>query len=437
MLILVTGFEPFGGAATNASWEAVRRLPESLPLAPSSGGVPGPLSGVAIERRQLPVSFARAPRELAALVERLRPDAVVCTGVAAGRTAVSVERGARNLAHARIPDEDGVAPQEEPLDPGGPARITTSLPLDRLVEAVARLGVPVRASDDAGLFVCNATYHALLGTAAEHPSVPGGPDPAGVFVHVPAERDLDTDRVVTALVALVEELARTVWERERPGSVLRVGGARAVLLRPVVLPVERAVRIGVSGGIGCGKSTLTAALAGRGAVVADADVLARQVVEPGSPGLAAVAAAFGPGVLAADGSLDRARLAHLVFADPTARTRLEGIIHPLVAAAAEQVLASAPPGAPAVYDVPLLVENAMGGLFDVVVMVDAPLELRLERLGGRGMSRTEALARIAAQASVGQRREASTIWVDNAGTREDLRSVVDQVVDTWLTLPPR
>lgn len=433
MLILVTGFEPFGGAATNASWEAVRRLPESLPVPPSSGGDPGPRMGVAVERRLLPVSFERAPRELMRLVETLRPDAVVCTGVAGGRVEVAVERGARNLAHAGRPDEDGTMPREEPLVPTGPARVTTSLPVERLVDAVARHGVPVRASEDAGLFVCNATYHALLHAAGESSPGPGGLTPAGVFVHVPAEVDLATDRVVEALEALVVELADIVWELERPGSVLREGGARAVELRPVVLPEDRAVRIGVSGGIGCGKSTLTAALAGLGAVVADADVLARQVVEPGSPGLAAVVAAFGPDVLTEEGSLDRAHLGRLVFSDPGARSRLEGITHPLIAAAAERVLAAAPVGTLAVYDVPLLVENSMEGLFDVVVMVDAPLDLRLERLWGRGMPPAEALARIGAQASVAQRREVTTVWVDNAGTPEDLRAVATEVVDTWLT----
>lgn len=443
MLILVTGFEPFGGAPSNASWEAVRRLPGTLAGAGGRESATQGGGGATLVTHLLPVSFERAPRELEEMVRRLRPDAVVCTGVARGRTEVTVETGARNRVHARMADEDGNAPQDEPLElaapgaPALPARRETTLPVDRLVEAVALQGVPVRASDDAGLFVCNATYHTLLRLAEGDPAHPGALAPAGLFVHVPAELDLETHRVVEALVALLSQLAELLWEGVGREPELRVGGARAVALRPVAAgPVARALRVGVSGGIGSGKSTVAASLAARGALVADADVLARQVVEPGSVGLAEVVGAFGSQVLSPDGSLDRARLAQVVFADAAARQRLEGITHPLIAAAAERILSSAGEGDLAVYDVPLLVENGLEGLFDVVVTVDAPLELRVERLEGRGVSRDEAVARIGAQAGVEERRAVSTIWVDNTGTPEDLRALVDEVVDTWLLPTP-
>ncbi len=210
------------------------------------------------------------------------------------------------------------------------------------------------------------------------------------------------------------------------------GGARAALLRPVGSAPGRALRVGVSGGVGAGKSTVTGALRDRGAAVADADELARAVVEPGTPGLEQVVDAFGPRVLAADGSLDRRALAGLVFADDAARERLEGIVHPLVARAAWDLLDGAPAGGLAVYDLPLLVETHAEGLFDAVVMVDAPLEDRLARLEARGMARADARRRIASQAGPEQRRAAATIWIDNAGTPEDLRAVVDRAADAWL-----
>lgn len=422
MLILVTGFEPFAGDGTNASWEAVRRLPDTL-----SGGP------VTLVRRLLPVSFTRAREEIARLVDTLRPDAVVCTGLAATRTSVGVETTARNTMAARAPDGDGWCPQDLPVEAGAPQVLHTGLPVGRLVVAVAERGVPVSPSGDAGTFVCNATYFSALRSLAQtRPGPVPVPVPA-VFVHLPPEGVLPTDRTVDALLGVLEECAAELWAPSDRTGTLRHGGARAALLRPVVLPLRRAPRIGVSGGIGTGKSTVTQVLADRGAVVADADDLARRVVAPGTEGLASVVDAFGTQVLADDGSLDRATLARLVFSDEQARGRLEAITHPLIARAARDVMRSAPANSLAVYDVPLLVETGMEDLFDVVLMVDAPEGTRLERLEARGLDRTDARARIASQAGVVERRAVSTIWVDNAGTREDLRGVVDALVSAWLT----
>ncbi|GGM59985.1 dephospho-CoA kinase [Dactylosporangium sucinum] len=179
--------------------------------------------------------------------------------------------------------------------------------------------------------------------------------------------------------------------------------------------------VGLTGGIGAGKSAVAARLAALGAVIVDADRLAREVVAPGTPGLAQVAAEFGDGVLAADGSLDRAALARIVFADDAARLRLEAITHPLVRARSAEIVAAAPPDAVVVNDVPLLVEKGMAGLYQVVVIVFASLETRLDRLVRlRGMSEADARARIAAQATDEQRRAVADIAIHNDGTEEEL-----------------
>ena len=185
------------------------------------------------------------------------------------------------------------------------------------------------------------------------------------------------------------------------------------------------LRVGLTGGIGSGKSEVARLLAARGAVVVDSDALAREVVAPGTPGLAAVVEAFGTGVLGPDGALDRARLAEVVFADPAARERLNAIVHPLVGAAAAARAAAAPTDAVVVHDVPLLVEAGMTAVFDVVVVVDASPEVRLHRLTrGRGMSRADAEARMAAQATREQRLAAADHVVPNDGTLAELEERV-------------
>ena len=190
------------------------------------------------------------------------------------------------------------------------------------------------------------------------------------------------------------------------------------------------MRVGLTGGVASGKSTVAALLAERGAVVVDSDVLAREVVEPGTPGLAAVVEAFGPEVLTADGTLDRPALGHEIFGDPEARRRLEAILHPLIRARAAEMEAAAPPGSVVVHDIPLLVETGQADGFDAVVVVDVPEALQLERMvRDRGMSEGDARARIAAQASREQRRSVATYLVENTGTREDLRDRVTEVFD--------
>jgi dephospho-CoA kinase len=186
------------------------------------------------------------------------------------------------------------------------------------------------------------------------------------------------------------------------------------------------LRIGLTGGIGSGKSTVAALLAARGAVVVDADRIAREVVEPGTPGLAAVVGAFGPGVLAGDGSLDRAALAAIVFADPEARARLDGIVHPLVRARAREVIDRAAPDAVVVQDVPLLVETGQAGAHDLVLVVETDLETRVARLLQRGLSEEDARARIAAQATDEQRRAVADVVLDNSGGPEALADQVDR-----------
>ena len=186
------------------------------------------------------------------------------------------------------------------------------------------------------------------------------------------------------------------------------------------------LRVGLSGGIGSGKSTVARALARRGAVVIDADAIAREVVEPGEPGLAAVVSRFGPEVLAADGGLDRPKLAALVFHDAEARADLNAIVHPLVAAESARRMAAAPPGAVVILDVPLLVEAARSG-YDVVVIVEAPEAVRLERLVGRGMAEDDARRRMAAQASDAERRKVADVVVDNSGSEADLEVQIDSL----------
>ncbi len=196
----------------------------------------------------------------------------------------------------------------------------------------------------------------------------------------------------------------------------------------------RVLTVGLTGGIGSGKSEVARLLAARGAVVIDADRLAREVVVAGTPGFAAVVDAFGPGVVAADGSLDRPALAALVFADPVALRRLESIVHPLVGARAAALMAAAPADAVVVYDVPLLVENGLGEGYDVVVVVDADDETRRTRLAARGLSGTDARARMAAQASRADRLAAADVVVPNDGSRTDLARAVDAL---WAQLVDR
>jgi dephospho-CoA kinase len=194
------------------------------------------------------------------------------------------------------------------------------------------------------------------------------------------------------------------------------------------------LRVGLTGGIGAGKSEVSRRLAAYGAVVIDADQIAREVVEPGTEGLAEVVAAFGPEVLTPDGALDRARLGDIVFADPELRGKLNAIVHPRVASRMAELERGAS-GSIVVHDVPLIAENGRAGVYDVVVVVDAPPKLQAERLiRRRGMTREQAMARMAAQASREQRLAIADIVIDNSGSLAELDR---QVGDLWAELRRR
>ena len=195
------------------------------------------------------------------------------------------------------------------------------------------------------------------------------------------------------------------------------------------------LRVGLTGGIGSGKSEVSRRLAACGAVVVDADLLAREVVAPGTDGLGEVVAAFGSAVLGPDGALDRAALGRRVFDHEEARRRLEAVIHPRVRQRAAEIERQADDGAVVVHDIPLLVETGQQGDFDVVVVVDAPDDVRVERLvSERGMAATEARSRIAAQASREQRLAAADEVIDNGSEV----SALDAQIDTlWQRLVSR
>ncbi|MYV55336.1 dephospho-CoA kinase, partial [Streptomyces sp. SID3212] len=184
-----------------------------------------------------------------------------------------------------------------------------------------------------------------------------------------------------------------------------------------------------------GKSEVSRLLAGYGAVVIDSDRIAREVVEPGTPGLAAVVAAFGPGVTTADGALDRPALGAIVFGDPERLKALNAIVHPLVRTRSAELEAAAGADAIVVHDVPLLVENGMAPLYDLVVVVDASSATRLDRLvRTRGMTESEARKRMAAQATREERRAVADVVIDNDGPLEKLEPQVRRV---WESLTER
>lgn len=185
------------------------------------------------------------------------------------------------------------------------------------------------------------------------------------------------------------------------------------------------IKVGLTGGIGSGKSSVARRLAHHGALIVDADAIAREVVDVGTPGLTQLVERFGDQILQSDGALDRAALGALAFADDESRRDLEAITHPLIAARTAELMATAAPGQVIVHDIPLLVELQRAGDYDLVVVVDAPVEIRLERLAHRGVPRDVAASRIKAQASEAQRRAVADVWIDNDGTEEVLNRAVD------------
>jgi len=196
------------------------------------------------------------------------------------------------------------------------------------------------------------------------------------------------------------------------------------------------VMAALTGGIGSGKSTVAELLARRGAVLVDADVIAREVVEPGTPALAALVERFGSGIVAGDGTLDRAALARVAFADDESRGAREAITHPAINAEFTRRFRDAPADAIVICDVPLLVESTQARArgYELVIVVEAPREVRLRRLESRGVPRDDAERRMAAQASDEERRAMATYLIDNGGDLAALESQVDAV---WLDLERR
>ncbi|MFE1803019.1 dephospho-CoA kinase [Streptomyces sp. NPDC059517] len=195
------------------------------------------------------------------------------------------------------------------------------------------------------------------------------------------------------------------------------------------------LKVGLTGGIGAGKSEVSRLLVEHGAVLIDADRIAREVVAPGTPGLAAVIDAFGKEVLAADGTLDRPKLGSIVFADPDRLAVLNSIVHPLVGARSRELEEAASADSVVVHDVPLLTENGLAKLYDLVIVVDAATETQLDRLVRlRGMTEADARARMAAQATREKRREIADVVIDNDVPLEEL---LRRVRDVWADLERR
>ena len=218
-------------------------------------------------------------------------------------------------------------------------------------------------------------------------------------------------------------------------TVIQSGGASAYLLRSI--PQARtqgpALFLALSGGIGAGKSTIAHVLRGLGVFVVDADQLAREVLSPSHPVYEAVLANFGADLAFPAGSLDRRLLAQRAFSSPESTSLLNLLTHPAISALAWEQLKSAPQGSCALYDVPLLTTCEDASLFDVVIMVSAPEELRVNRLISRGLSEEDARARMRTQISDNERRKLASIWVENLGNQEDLADVSKQLYSCWLT----
>lgn len=191
------------------------------------------------------------------------------------------------------------------------------------------------------------------------------------------------------------------------------------------------IRVGLTGGIGSGKSTVARLLAERGAIVIDADAIARDIVEPGQPALVDIAERFGDDVITPDGALDRGALAAIVFHDTAALADLNAITHPRIAQRTAELIEAAPEDAVVVYDMPLLVENNLADGWDVVIVVEADHDVRVRRLIERGLDEADIEARMNRQATDEQRRAVSDVVLDNSG---DLESLRDQVHHTWHTL---
>lgn len=195
--------------------------------------------------------------------------------------------------------------------------------------------------------------------------------------------------------------------------------------------LEDMIRVGLTGGIGSGKSTVARLLAEQGALVIDADQIAREVVKPGEPALTEIIERFGPEVVASDGSLDRGALAAIVFADTAALSDLNAITHPRIAQRTAELMEQAADDAVVVYDVPLMVENNATDEWDAVIVVEADHQVRVHRLIERGLSPEDIEARMSRQASDEERRAVADVLIVNSGDLDDLR---DQVTRSWNSL---
>ncbi|MDK8099464.1 MAG: dephospho-CoA kinase [Winkia neuii] len=212
-----------------------------------------------------------------------------------------------------------------------------------------------------------------------------------------------------------------------------MGSESPILFLDLPTDTGSGLQVAVSGGIGAGKSTVSAALASLGAKVVDADQISRELTSKSGLALPQLWEAFGPGVFTPDGALDRQQLAKLVFADPAARTELDRIMHPLINLRARDFLAQADPGQICVYDIPLLVETGFRAAVNVIVW--APTPVRIQRLVKRGLSATDARARIRAQATDAQRFAVANVVVNNAGERDKVEKAV--ATELWPALLER
>ena len=386
---LVTGFEPLDGARLSPSWEAVRLLPVELALA---HGV------LIVHRERLPATFEGARGRVRKLIAVLRPDIVVHVGSDAGVRAVRLETTARI--------------------PGGPTPRYATWSASTLAGRLRAAGHAVEVSDGAG----GRLGDAALYTALEVLEAGGRTGVLTGLVLVPGAAGAGD--VPALLAALLTELADQVRRRR----AWRRGEGRASVPR-----AGRPLRVGLTGGIGSGKSTVARLLARRDATVVDADAISRRVTGAGGAVLDRIRGVFGDGVITADGALDRSAMAGLIFSDPSARRRLESLTLPRIALEAAQEMERAGAGGVAVYDVPLLVEQGMADLFDVVVVVESPLDQRLERLERRGLERAEAMARMAGQADDEARRALADVVLINNGTEADLADGVAWLWDNRLS----
>jgi dephospho-CoA kinase len=194
------------------------------------------------------------------------------------------------------------------------------------------------------------------------------------------------------------------------------------------------IKVGLTGGIGSGKSTVAAMFVARGATLVDADAIARELTEPGEPALHSLVDEFGPEIIAADGTLRRAELARIAFSDPTATARLNAIMHPLIRAESQRRLEAAEGAEVVLYDMPLLVESKQDRIVDIVVVVDVPEEMQVDRaVNGRGLDEADVRRRMEVQATRTERLAMADYTIDNSGT---LAATEQQVEQVWASMVP-